>query len=43
VVKPPDPREEILIVFLILFVGIIAAASFQNTGASVPVFDVVWP
>jgi hypothetical protein len=41
--QSPDHREEILIVFLILFVGIIAAASFQNTGASVPVADVVWP
>ena len=42
-VKPPDPREEILICFLILFLGILAAASFQHTGAAVPVADVVWP
>jgi Tfp pilus assembly protein PilV len=41
--QPPDHREEILVTFLILVVGILAAASFQNTGASVPVSDVVWP
>jgi hypothetical protein len=41
--QPPDPREEILIGFLILVLGILAAASFQHTGGAVPVADVVWP
>jgi hypothetical protein len=41
--RPPDYREEILVTFLALFLGILAAASFQHTGASVPVADVVWP
>jgi hypothetical protein len=41
--KPPDPREEILVTLLILFLGIIAAASFQNTGVSIPAANLVWP